>query len=43
MQPRRVDAYWIFMPVNICDAKRGKAAPHKLRKKVFAAMAEAAN
>lgn len=43
MQPSRVAAHWMPIPWNIWRANKGKAAPHKLRRNVFAAMAEAAN
>lgn len=43
MHPRRVAAHWIPMPWNICWANSGKAAPQRLRRNVFAAIADAAN
>jgi hypothetical protein len=43
IHPSKVEAYWIPIPLNICCAKRGKTAPQRERRKVFAAMAEAAN
>lgn len=41
-QPMRVAAHWMPRLLNICWAKRGKPAPARERRKVFAAMAEAA-
>jgi hypothetical protein len=43
IQPSRVEAYSIPIPLNICCAKRGNTAPQRERRKVFAAIAEAAN
>lgn len=43
MHPSSVEAHCMPIPSNICRANNGKAAPHRLRRKVFAAIAEAAN
>lgn len=42
IQPSRVDAQSIPMPLNICSAKSGNPAAKQDRKSVFAAIAEAA-
>lgn len=41
-QPSSVDAHWMPMFWNICRENRGKLAATMERKKVFAAIAEAA-
>jgi hypothetical protein len=43
MIPSNVAAHWMPIPSNIWRANSGKAAPQRLRRNVFAAMAEAAN
>lgn len=42
-QPSNVHAHWIPIPLNMYVANRGKMAPKRERRKVLAAMADAAN